>query len=231
MERALGTLERLRTTLVGSFDIMLGYMIGFLIFAIVQTAVILIFTIFALRIEYAGKLWEIGAILFLVVTVAVSLGIFISGFANNELQVVRFIPTVLAPRIFLSGVIIPVEQMPQLFEWLSVVLPLTYAVEALREIMLRGAALTTLWSNLLALAVYSIALLAAPVATLRRWGFIPPLPFMLSSTTPRSLGPICTALQPRSLSPPPGERYREGGPRSYLKACRSTSLPITHPPI
>ena len=167
-ERAQGTLERLQTTLVGSFDIMLGYMIGFLIFAIVQTAVILAFTIFALRIEYVGTLWEIGAILFLVVTVAVSLGIFISSFASNEFQVVQFIPIVLAPQIFLSGVIIPVEQMPELFEWLSVVLPLTYAVDALREIMLRGTDLTALWSNLAALAVFSVALLAAAVATLRR---------------------------------------------------------------
>ena len=102
------------------------------------------------------------------VTVAVSLGIFISSFASNEFQVVQFIPIVLAPQIFLSGVIIPVEQMPELFEWLSIVLPLTYAVEALREIMLRGTDLTTLWSNLAALAVFSIALLAAAVATLRR---------------------------------------------------------------
>ena len=100
-ERAQGTLERLQTTLVGSFDIMLGYMLGFLIFAVVQTAVILAFTIFALRIEYSGTLWEIGAILFLVVTVAVSLGIFISSFASNEFQVVQFIPIVLAPQIFL----------------------------------------------------------------------------------------------------------------------------------
>ena len=167
-ERAQGTLERLQTTLVGSFDILLGYMLGFLIFAVVQTAVILAFTIFALRIEYSGTLWEIGAILFLVVTVAVSLGIFISSFANNEFQVVQFIPIVLAPQIFLSGVIIPVEQMPTLFEWLSFVLPLTYAVDALREIMLRGTDLTALWRDLAALAVYSVALLAAAVATLRR---------------------------------------------------------------
>ena len=167
-ERAQGTLERLQTTLVGSFDIMLGYMLGFLIFAVVQTAVILAFTIFVLRIEYVGSLWEIGAILFLVVTVAVSLGIFISSFANNEFQVVQFIPIVLAPQIFLSGVIIPVEQMPTLFEWFSVVLPLTYAVDALREIMVRGADLTALWPNLAALGVYSLALLTAAVATLRR---------------------------------------------------------------
>ncbi len=167
-ERAQGTLERLQTTLVGSFDIMLGYMLGFLIFAIVQTVVILLFTIFALSIEYVGSLWEIGVVLFLLVTVAVSLGIFISSFANNEFQVVQFIPIVLAPQIFLSGVIIPVEQMPALFEWLSVVIPLTYAVDALREIMLLGTDLTTLWLNLAVIAAFSVALLAAGVATLRR---------------------------------------------------------------
>ena len=167
-ERAQGTLERLQTTLVGSFDIMLGYMLGFLIFAVVQTVVILAFTIFALRIEYVGSLWEIGVVLLLLVTVAVSLGIFISSFANNEFQVVQFIPIVMAPQIFLSGVIIPVEQMPTLFEWISVVLPLTYAVEALREIMLRGAGLAALWPELAAIGVYSVALLTAAVATLRR---------------------------------------------------------------
>ena len=167
-ERAQGTLERLQTTLVGSFDIMLGYMLGFLIFAIVQTVVILLFTIFALSIEYVGSLWEIGVVLFLLVTVAVSLGIFISSFASNEFQVVQFIPIVLAPQIFLSGVIIPVEQMPALFEWLSVVIPLTYAVDALREIMLLGTDLTTLWLNLAVIAAFSVALLAAAVATLRR---------------------------------------------------------------
>ena len=167
-ERAQGTLERLQTTLVGSFDIMLGYMLGFLIFAIVQAAVIFAFTVFALRIDYVGSLWEIGAILFLVVIVAVSLGIFISSFASNEFQVVQFIPIVLVPQIFLSGVIIPVEGMPTLFEWLSVVLPLTYAVDALREIMLRGTDLTTLWPNLAALGAFAAALPTAAVATLRR---------------------------------------------------------------
>ena len=167
-ERAQGTLERLQTNLVGSFDIMLGYMLGFLLFAVVQTVVILAFTIFVLRIEYVGSLWEIGAVLFLLVTVAVSLGIFISSFANNEFQVVQFIPIVLAPQIFLSGVIIPVEQMPTLFEWISVVLPLTYAVEALREIMLRDAGVATLWPELAAIGVFSMALLTAAVATLRR---------------------------------------------------------------
>ena len=167
-ERSQGTLERLQTTLVGGFDIMIGYMLGFLLFAVVQTAVVLSFTIFALRVEHNGSIGEIGAILFLVLTVGVSLGIFISSFANNEFQVTQFVPTVLAPQIFLSGVIIPVEQMPDVFEWLSVAMPLTYAVDAMQEIMLLGTDLTMLWRDLAVLAVYSVALLAAAVVTLRR---------------------------------------------------------------
>ena len=55
-----------------------------------------------------------------------------------------------------------------MFEWFSVVLPLTYAVDALREIMLRGTGLAELWPNLAALGGFSLALLTAAVGTLRR---------------------------------------------------------------
>ena len=167
-ERSQGTLERLQTTQVGSIDIMVGYMLGFLIFAAVQTAVILLFTVYVLQVAYEGSLFEITAILFLIVTVAVSLGIFISSFANNEFQVVQFIPIVIAPQIFLSGLIVPVEQMPTLFEWFSTVLPLTYAVDGLREVMLRGTSLADVWPDVAVLAAFSAALLTAAVATLRR---------------------------------------------------------------
>ena len=167
-ERSQGTLERLQTTTVSRFDIMVGYMLGFLVFAAIQTAVILTFTVYALQIDYRGSLWEIATILFLVVIVAVSLGIFISSFARNEFQVVQFIPIILAPQIFLSGVIIPVEAMPRLFEWFSTILPLTYAVDGLHNIMLNGTDLVEVWDDVVVLMAYSTALLTAAVATLRR---------------------------------------------------------------
>ena len=167
-ERSQGTLERLQTTTVARADIMVGYMLGFLLFAAIQTAVILVFTIYALKVGYRGSLWEIASVLFLVVIVAVSLGIFISSFARNEFQVVQFIPIILAPQIFLSGVIIPVDQMPRLFEWISTVLPLTYAVDGLRAIMIRGTDLGEVWDDLAVLAAFSAALLSAAVTTLRR---------------------------------------------------------------
>ena len=62
-ERSQGTLERLMTTTVGRADILVGYLLGFMIFATVQTIVILFFTIFALRVEYQGNVYEIIAVL------------------------------------------------------------------------------------------------------------------------------------------------------------------------
>ncbi len=167
-ERAQGTLERLMTTTVGRADILVGYLLGFMIFATLQTIVILLFTIFALRVEYQGNVFEIIAVLMLVVVVAVSLGIFISTFARNEFQVVQFIPIVFAPQVFLSGVIVPVEEMPLVMEAISNFLPLTYAVEGLREIMLQGRGLTDVWPELAVLAAFGVSLLAAAAVTLRR---------------------------------------------------------------
>lgn len=167
-ERAQGTLERLMTTTVARGDILVGYLLGFLLFATIQAAVILTFTIVALQIEYQGNIIEIVAVLLLVVVVAVNLGIFVSTFANNEFQVVQFIPIVLLPQIFLSGVIIPTDQMPSVMEAISVVLPLTYAVEGLREIMVMDQSLADVWADLVILAGFGLGLLIAALATLRR---------------------------------------------------------------
>lgn len=167
-ERAHGTLERLMTTTVARADILVGYLLGFLLFATIQTVVILAFTVFALQIEYQGNVFEIIAVLMMVVLVAVNLGIFISTFARNEFQVVQFIPLVLAPQIFLSGVIVPTDQMPAVMEAISVVLPLTYAVEGLRGIMVMGQNLADVWTDLAVLTGFGVGLLGATVFTLRR---------------------------------------------------------------
>ena len=80
----------------------------------------------------------------------------------------QFIPIVLLPQIFLSGVIIPTDQMPAVMEAISVVLPLTYAVEGLREIMVLGQSLADVWTDLVILAGFGLGLLIAAVATLHR---------------------------------------------------------------
>ena len=102
------------------------------------------------------------------VIVPVSLGIFISTFARNEFQVIQFIPVIFAPQLFLSGVIIPVKQMPLILEWISNVLPLTYAVEGLQRIMINGDSILDVWLELAVISGFGAVLLIASAATLRR---------------------------------------------------------------
>jgi len=167
-ERAQGTLERLQSTPVGRGDILVGYLLGFLLFAALQTTVILLFTILVLKVGYAGELWEIFLFLMVLVVVSVNLGIFISTFARNEFQVVQFIPLVFAPQVFLSGILLPVEQMPQFLQAVARVLPLRYAVEGMREIMLQGKGLSGVTSELAVLAGFAVVLLVLAGVTVRR---------------------------------------------------------------
>jgi ABC-2 type transport system permease protein len=104
----------------------------------------------------------------LLTVVSVNLGIFVSTFARNEFQVVQFIPIVLAPQIFLSGVILPVDQLPGYFQAASDVLPLTYAVDGLKEIMLRGQTLTDIGGELAVLGGFAVVLLVLAAVTVRR---------------------------------------------------------------
>ena len=167
-ERSQGTLERLLTTPIGRGDILVGYLLGFLIFAAIQSVGILLFTILALQVSYQGDLWQIFVLLMVLTVVAVNLGIFISTFARNEFQVVQFIPIVLAPQIFLSGVILPVEQMPGYFQAIARVLPLRYAVDGLRGIMLEGQGLGDVGMELAVLCTFAIILMSLAAMTVRR---------------------------------------------------------------
>jgi ABC-2 type transport system permease protein len=168
-ERAHGTLERLLITPVGSVEIILGYMFGFLLFAAIQALLLVLFTVLVLQINYLGSLWQVIALLMLLTFVAVGLGIFVSTFAHNEFQVVQFIPVVLAPQVFLSGIILPVDQLPAFLEGVAYLLPLTYAVEALREMMLQGSNLSdVVVPQLVVLVGYASVLLIAASATVKR---------------------------------------------------------------
>jgi len=153
---------------VSRLDIVVGYLCGFLIFALAQTLIILLFTVYVLKVSYYGDLWQIFVFQVVVITGAVSLGIFISTFARNEFQMVQFIPLIILPQVFLCGVIWPVEQMPDYLQWLSAVLPLTYAVDGLRNIMLSGKNLMDLGFELGVLVGFAVLMSIIAAVTVRR---------------------------------------------------------------
>ena len=101
---------------------------------------------------------------------AVNLGIFLSMFARTEFQAVQFIPLVVVPQLLLSGILFPVSSEPKPLQVLSNVLPLTYAVNGLRDVMVKGADLT--WGSLQldagVVLGFVVLILLAAIATLRR---------------------------------------------------------------
>ncbi len=167
-ERSQGTLERLKITAVSRADLLIGYLLGFLIFAMLQSAVILAYTVLVLPVSFQGETWQVFVVLILLTIVAVSLGILVSTFAKNEFQVVQFIPLVIVPQIFLTGVLVPVEDMPWLLENISKVLPLTYAVDMLIGIMLEGRELVDFGTQIIVLSGFGVIFLIGASLTVKK---------------------------------------------------------------
>jgi ABC-2 type transport system permease protein len=157
-ERVGGTLERLMATPVSRGEIVVGYSLGFGFFATIQVALVLAFVIGCLSVPALGPIPAFGIglgvhtignplIAYLLVLVlglgAVSLGIFLSTFARSEMQILQFIPIVIVPQGLLGGFFWPIEQLPNLLQPVARVLPVTYAIDGLRQVMIAGADLSS----------------------------------------------------------------------------------------
>lgn len=169
-ERTSGTLERLLATPLTRGELVLGYLGGFALFALLQALVILAFTVFVLKVQYRGNLATIFLVEAVLVVGSVSLGLAISAFARNELQAVQFVPIVLVPQIFLSGLLVPVDQLNDVLRALSTIMPLTYANEALRSVMVKGYQLTDplILRDIGILAAFAVLMAGAAIASIRR---------------------------------------------------------------
>ncbi len=167
-ERVAGTLERLQATPIRAHEIIIGYMGGFLVFGLLQGAITLLFTVFVLRIHYAGNLLNMFVVETLLVALSVNLGIFLSTFAQNEFQVLQFVPLVVVSQGLLGGVIWQVEDMPGWLQPVSRLMPLTYANRALREVMIKGESLFGVADLLLVLVAFIVAVIALSARTAGR---------------------------------------------------------------
>ena len=167
-ERSQGTMERLLATPVNRVEIVLGYMLGLGLFALIQSAVILFFTVWALNIHYLGSLGLLFLVIAMLAVVGVSLGMLASAFARNEFQVVQFIPLLIIPQILLGGSFWAVSDLPGILRPIGHLMPIYYANEALRDIMLKGWGLAEIWPNLAILAGIAALLIGLSALTMRR---------------------------------------------------------------
>jgi len=167
-ERSSGTLDRLLASPITKGEILAGYLGGFLPFAAIQATLVLGYAIVVLDVSVAGPLWLVVLILVLLVIGVVNLGIALSFFARNELQVIQFIPLVLLPQVFLGGLFWPVQTLWGPLGWVSILFPVTHAVRALRRVMLGGAGIDAVAPDLWSLVAFAVAMIGLGVLVLRR---------------------------------------------------------------
>jgi ABC-2 type transport system permease protein len=167
-ERTQGTLERLLVSPVSRMDIVTGYLLGLLLFALIQTLIMFFYMVYVIDVNYRGDLWQILIFQLLMGINAVCLGTFFSAFARNEFQMIQFIPLIIVPQIFLCGLFIPISQLPNYLEWIAKFLPLTYGVEGIKALMLEGKDLVNIGKDIGILAAYAVGLSVLASLTLRR---------------------------------------------------------------
>jgi ABC-2 type transport system permease protein len=167
-ERSYGTFERLLVSPITRTEIILGYMLGFSVFAVIQSMIILAFAVFVLDVKIAGSIYSVIILQLLVTLVSVNLGIFCSSFAKNELQAVQFIPLLILPQVFLDGMFWPISTLPNYLQAVSYILPLTYANDALENIMVRGYGLSSVWLDIVILLAFAVVMVALSALSLNK---------------------------------------------------------------
>lgn len=167
-ERTTGTLTRLLATPVRRGEIITGYLVGYGIFAVIQTIITVTFALTVFNVHMLGSVWLILLINFLLAMVALSMGIFISTFANSEFQMVQFIPLLIVPQVFFSG-IITIATMPDWLQWLAHIFPLYYGGDALMNVATRGFSLGDVSGDLWILLLFAVVFTALNVVGLKRY--------------------------------------------------------------
>ena len=184
-ERVGGTLERLLATPITRGEIVIGYSLGFGLLAVIQVAILLTWLLMGITVPAIGPLpsFTVGldvptagspALVYVITLIsalgAVNLGVFLSTYARTELQIIQFIPIVIVPQGLLSGVLIPVDALPPILQPISYLLPMTYAIQGLREVMIKGADLAsrTVQIDLLVLTGVAVVFVILAARTIRR---------------------------------------------------------------
>jgi len=167
-ERARGTLERLMAMPLGKLDLLAGYAIAFGLVACVQVAVVLIISLTWLGVALPGSAVPIAVVAVLDAILGMALGLFASAFARSEFQAVQFMPAFVLPQALLCGLIIARDQMTPVLRWLSDVLPLSYAVDAMQRIGVSASWTAAMTADVAVIVAFTVAALVGGALTLRR---------------------------------------------------------------
>ncbi len=167
-ERERGTLEQLLVTPLKPYELMLGKIIPYILMGYVQLTVLLINAKLIFQIPFLGSISLLYALTGLFIVASLSLGLLVSNIAKTQTQGILLSYSLILPSILLSGFMFPREAMPKLFYYLGYFVPITFYLEIIRGIILKGNTIEYLWTPILALSAFSIIALTISVLKFKK---------------------------------------------------------------
>lgn len=167
-EREIGTLDGLLIAPISRLAIVLGKTISQSVRGLLQGAVVLILAVLLFHVTINGSLGLVALLLVLGIFSFTGLGILISAFASEQETAMTIISTLTFPMIFLSGAFFPIQQMPLALRYVSQAIPLAYAIDGLRKVIVLGAGISAIGTELLVLAAFGAVTLVLAVPVFNR---------------------------------------------------------------
>lgn len=159
-ERETGTLEQLIVTPLAKWEIMVGKTAPYVLVGYVQMTTVLLAGYLVFHVPIRGPLLALYVATFLFIVANLGLGLFISTLGRNQAQVTQTALLFMLPNVLLSGFMFPREAMPMAARLVGDLMPLTFYLQLIRGIVLKGNGLTQLWPQALALAGFAVAFFA-----------------------------------------------------------------------
>ena len=166
-ERQSGTLERLLSMPLGKGDLLGGYALAFALLAAVQGLIATGFAVWLLGLDITGPVWLLVVVCCADAVLGTTLGLFVSAFAGSEFQAVQFLPAVILPQFLLCGLLTPRDAMPDVLHAVSQLLPLSYAVDAMKTLA-TSSATGEVWADVGIVLAFAAGAVTLGAATLRR---------------------------------------------------------------
>jgi ABC-2 type transport system permease protein len=167
-EKEIGTMDGMMVAPINRLSIILGKTMGQVARGLIQGVIILVLAVGLFGVTIHGNILLVFGLLLLGIFSFVGLGIVITSFTKDQETAQMLMMTLMFPMMFLSGVFFPIQQMPWYMQSVSKFLPLTYAADALRKVMVLGADIPAISPELIILITFGVVMTAIALPVFRR---------------------------------------------------------------
>lgn len=159
-EKEIGTIEQLIVTPLKPYQIIIGKLVPFVVLGFAAVIIVLTAMTLIFNIPVKGSITFLFISSFLYILSTLGLGLFVSTISKNQQQAMMIaIFAVMMPMVFLAGFAFPVENMPEILQYISYIIPLKYFFVIIRGVILKGLGFAELWFEALMLLLMGISIL------------------------------------------------------------------------